>query len=144
MYSPADLPSRIRAAPAKKRKWSEAYGISSSMVIWIGLPVSRHSTLLISSARASIASAILSNAAARSCGVVFRHDSKAVAAAPYARSTSSADDIGACPYTSPVVGSITSYVAPSAAVTASPLMMLEKVSDMGQVKRPQAGASSGH
>ena len=95
MYSPAERPSRIRAAPAKNRKWSDAYGISSDMVSPIGLPVSLHSTALISSTRASIASAILSSASERSLGVVLPQDSNAVAAAAYARSTSSAPDLGA-------------------------------------------------
>ena len=95
MYSPADLPSSTRAAPAKNRKWSEAYGISSDIVSPSGLPVSLHSTALISSTRASIASAILSSAVARSLGVVSPQDSNASAAAVYARSTSSALDIGA-------------------------------------------------
>ena len=36
---PADLPSSIRAAPAKKRIWSTAGGISSLVVSAIGLPV---------------------------------------------------------------------------------------------------------
>ena len=108
MYSPAELPCRTRAAPAKKRKWSEAYGISSDIVRCSGLPVSWHSTSLSSSLRASIAFAILSSAVARSCGVESAQVSKAVAAAAYARSTSSAPDIGAAAYTSPVVGSMTS------------------------------------
>ena len=81
MYSPADLPSSTRAAPAKKRKWSELGGSSSEAVSPIGLPVSLHSTAVISSARASIASAILSSAEARSCGVVSPHASNAAAAA---------------------------------------------------------------
>ena len=45
-------------------------GISSAMVRPSGLPVSRHSTALISSMRASTASAILSSALPRSWGVV--------------------------------------------------------------------------
>ena len=72
------------------------------------MPVSLHSTWLISSTRASIASAILSIAVARSCGVESPQPSKAAAAAAYARSRSSAPDIGAAAYTSPVVGSMTS------------------------------------
>src|SRR5690242_8847439 len=88
-----------------------------------------------------MASAILSSADERSCGVVFRQDSNAVAAAAYARSTSSAPDIGAAPYTSPVVGSMTSYVAPSAASTRCPFTMFLKASGMGQVKRLPPGQS---
>ncbi|UMG94434.1 hypothetical protein MF408_10875 [Nocardioides sp. TF02-7] len=80
-YSPADLPSSSRAAPAKKRKWSELGGSSSSMVSPNGLPVSRTSTRPISSARTSIASAIRSSAVARSLGVASAHPSKAASAA---------------------------------------------------------------
>ena len=108
MYSPADLPSSIRAAPAKKRIWSTAGGISSVMVSPSGLPVLRLSTATNSSARASIASAILSSARWRSDGVVSRHDSNAVAAAAIAASTSAAPETGALANTSPVVGSIRS------------------------------------
>ena len=82
MYSPAERPSRMRAAPAKNRKWSEAYGISSDIVRPSGLPVSLLSTALISSARASMASAILRRAFERSWGVLSPQPSKAAAAAP--------------------------------------------------------------
>src|ERR1700678_2121780 len=44
MYSPADLPSRWRAAPAKKRTWSTRGGISSARVTATGLPVLADST----------------------------------------------------------------------------------------------------
>ena len=108
MYSPAERPSSTRAAPAKNRIWSIAGGISSSVVSPIGLPVSFDSTLTNSSARFSTASAILSSAFCRSLGVVSPQLSNAFAAAEYARSTSSALDIGAAAYTSPVVGSTTS------------------------------------
>ena len=43
MYSPADLPSNILAAPAKNRIWSTIGGISSAIVTWLGLPVLRPS-----------------------------------------------------------------------------------------------------
>ena len=66
------------------------------MVSPSGLPVSRHSTALISSTRDSMASAILSSACARSFGVVSAQASNAASAAAYARSTSSVPDIGAC------------------------------------------------
>ena len=39
MYSPAERPSSIRAAPAKKRIWSTIGGISSLRVSRSGLPV---------------------------------------------------------------------------------------------------------
>ena len=70
MYSPADLPSKSRAAPAKNLKWSDAYGISSDIVSPKGLPVSLHSTALISSIRSSMARAMPSRAFPRSWGVV--------------------------------------------------------------------------
>ena len=60
MYSPPDLPSRIRAAPAKKRIWSTIGGISSDMVSENGFPVFSHSIPASSSAFASITSASFS------------------------------------------------------------------------------------
>ncbi len=59
MYSPADLPSSTRAAPAKKVSTSLAWYISSLMVSDFGLPVSRDSTSTISAARDSTAAASL-------------------------------------------------------------------------------------
>ena len=53
MYSPAERPSSIRAAPAKKRIWSTIGGISSVRVSPIGLPVFSHSAAISSSARSS-------------------------------------------------------------------------------------------
>ena len=78
MYSPADLPSRWRAAPAKNRIWSTSGGISSAMVTATGLPVFSHSTRTRSSARASKASAMRNRARLRSDGVASRHPGKAV------------------------------------------------------------------
>ena len=89
MYSPADFPSRWRAAPAKNRIWSTSGGISSAKVTAIGLPVfwrSRPRTR--SSARASKASAMRNRARLRSDGVASRHSGKAAAAAAMAASTS--------------------------------------------------------
>ena len=77
MYSAAARPSRLRAAPAKKRIWSTIGGISSSMVSWKGLPVFSHSARTRSSARASRASAMRMRARLRSDGVVRRQDVKA-------------------------------------------------------------------
>ncbi len=108
MYSPADRPSSTRAAPAKNRIWSMPGGSSSLAVRPSGFPVSFDSAFTNSSARSSSASAILSSAFCRSAGVVSPQASKALAAAPYAASMSSAPDICACAYTSPVVGSSTS------------------------------------
>ena len=81
MYSPALRPSSSRAAPAKKRIWSSAGGISSLRVSSIGLPVFSHSAAMMSSARSSIASANLSSIRCRSLGVVSRQVSKALDAA---------------------------------------------------------------
>ncbi len=95
MYSPADLPSRWRAAPAKKRIWSTIGGISSDRVTANGLPVFSHSTRTRSSARPSRASAIRNRARLRSDGVASRQPGKAACAAAMAASTSPAPDTGA-------------------------------------------------
>ena len=108
MYSPADRPSSIRAAPAKNLIWSTIGGISSEAVSASGFPVFWDSALTNSSARDSIASAILSRARLRSAGVVSRHPSKAAAAEDTAASTSVSPDTGAVANTSPVLGLISS------------------------------------
>ena len=77
MYSPALLPSRWRAAPAKNRIWSTIGGISSLRVSSIGLPQFSASSAISSSACASTASAMRINASDRSDGVVSPHSSKA-------------------------------------------------------------------
>ena len=79
MYSPDDLPSSTRAAPAKNRIWSTIGGISSDMVRETGLPVFSLSIATSSSAFSSITSASLSSARCRSLGVDQRHFSNAVA-----------------------------------------------------------------
>jgi hypothetical protein len=81
MYSPAALPSRTRAAPAKKRSWSTIGGISSLAVSALILPVFADSIAISSSACASIASAIPSSACCRSLGVVRPHSPNAASAA---------------------------------------------------------------
>jgi hypothetical protein len=96
MYSPALRPSSTRAAPAKNRIWSTEGGISSDLVRATGLPVLRVSASTSSSARASIASAILIMARLRSDGVASRQPSNAFAAACMAASTSWRPDTGAC------------------------------------------------
>ena len=94
MYSPAAMPSRWRAAPAKKRIWSTESMISSSTRVARGLPVSCDSRSANSSARASIASAMRNRASCRSAGVVSPQSSKASAAAAKAASTSAAPETG--------------------------------------------------
>ena len=76
MYSPAERPSSIRAAPAKKRIWSTIGGISSVRVSPSGLPVFSDSAATRSSARSSKASAIFSSAFWRSAGVMSRQAGK--------------------------------------------------------------------
>ena len=56
----------------------------------------------------------------RSDGVASRHPGKAAAAAAMAASTSSAPDTGASRYSSPVLGSTSMDVAPSAVATYFP------------------------
>ncbi len=81
MYSPADLPSRTLAAPAKNRIWSSIGGISSAIVTWWGLPVLRPSAATRSSAAFSTSSANPSSAFWRCDGVVRFHSVNAAAAA---------------------------------------------------------------
>ncbi len=122
MYSAADLPSSMRAAPAKKRIWSHIGGTSSSIVSSRGLPVFCDSIATSSSARSSIASAIRSSARWRSDGVVSRHSSNARALSDSAASMSASRDSAAVAYTSPVLGSTSSLVCPSAAAARAPWM----------------------
>ena len=122
MYSPADLPSSTRAAPAKNRIWSTIGGISSAMVTWLGLPVLRPSAATRTSAALCTSSAKSSSAFCRADGVVRFQSLNAAAAAAYALSTSSAFEIGAVPYFSPVVGSTSDIVAPLTESTSSPPM----------------------
>src|SRR5262249_38291592 len=150
MYSPADLPSRTRAAPAKNRIWSTDGGISSLIVSPMGLPVLRLSTATKSAARDSSASAILRSARWRSDGVVSRHVSKAAAAASIAESTSAGPETGALVYASPVVGSIRSAYEPSFVSTYSPLTklrnLLESLMSLSHVSawRSIAGSPRAH
>ena len=94
-YSPADRPSRIRAAPAKNRSWSTLGGTSSVAATASGLPVLRHSASVSSPARRSTASANRSSARERSAGVLPLQVSNAAAAARMASSTSAAVETGA-------------------------------------------------
>src|SRR5919201_3107198 len=123
MYSPAERPSRTRAAPAKKRRLSEQTGISS-FAYASGLPTFRDSSSASSSACSSIASASFSNDSARSAGVVSSHWGSARFAAWTARSTSAAEARGTSAIVSPVAGLSTSIVSPPAASTHSPPIRL--------------------
>ncbi len=128
MYSPALLPSRLRAAAAKKRIWSTIGGISSERVREIGLPVLRTSSSISSSARDSMASAIRNMASERSDGVESRQLERRGRRLHGLVDVGSARDSGAVAYSSPVTGSITGVVAPSAAGTRLPLTKFEKAS----------------
>jgi hypothetical protein len=97
-------------------------GISSFLKASCGLPALATSSVVNSSARSSIASAIFSSASERSPGVVFAQPSNAARAAATALSTSAAVDSGACAIASPVAGLMTSSVWPSAGSTHSPPM----------------------
>src|SRR5919198_3015736 len=119
MYSPADLPSRIRAAPAKKRMLSAHTG-SSSFAYETGLPTFVDSSSASSSVCSSIASASFSSASPRSPGVVSSHSGSALLAASTARSTSASVPRGTSAIVSPVAGLMTSIVPPSTASTHSP------------------------
>src|SRR5665213_4402616 len=120
MYSPAALPSSTRAAPAKKRIWSTIGGSSSDSVSASGFPVFRDSAATISSARASMASAMRSSARCLTDGVASRQISKPRSAARIARSTSAASDTGAVANTSPVLGSTMPLVTPASVSTYAP------------------------
>ena len=85
-----------------------------------GFPVFSDSARTKSSARSSIASAILSRASCLSAGVVSRHVSKALSATSKALSTSAPLETGASAKTSPVDGLMRSEDRPSEASTYSP------------------------
>src|SRR5881392_2929430 len=119
MYSPEALPSRMRAAPAKKRRLSAQTGISS-LAYESGLPTFTDSSSASSSVCSSIASASLSSASARSPGVVSSHSGSAFFAASTARSTSASVPLGTSAIVSPVAGFRTSIVPPSTESTHSP------------------------
>src|SRR2546423_3659679 len=123
MYSPADLPSRLRAAPAKKRRLSAENGISSREAM-SGLPTFSDSSWESSSACSSITSASLWRSSERSLGVFSSHSGSAACAASTARSTSFALQRGTSAIVSPVAGAITSIVSPEAASASSPPMRI--------------------
>ena len=119
MYSPADFPSRFRAAPAKKRRLSAEKGISSREAM-SGLPTFADSSCASSSACSSMTSASACRSSDRSLGAFSSHSGAAFFAASTARSTSSAPQRGTSAIVSPVAGAITPIVSPEAASTSSP------------------------
>src|SRR6059058_4690635 len=121
MYSPADWPSRCRAAPAKKRRLSAENGISSREAM-SGLPTFSDSSCASSSVCSSITSASRCSSSERSFGVLSSHPGSTFFAASTARSTSSALHRGTSAITSPVAGAITSIVSPETLSAHSPPM----------------------
>src|SRR3954451_1425987 len=120
MYSPDACVWSVRAAPAKKRRLSTTTGISSDFTSSSGLPTLSDSSRANSSAFSSIASAILRSAVARSCGVVYPHESNASYAALTAASTSLGPDFGAVAICSSFAGLRIGSVPCSASPRSSP------------------------
>src|SRR3954470_8909571 len=110
MYSPALFPSRLRAAPAKKRRLSAENGISSREAI-NGLPTLRVSICASSRAFPCTTPASLCSSSERSFGVASSHSGSAFFARSTTSSTSSADMFGTCAIVSAVAGLITSSAA---------------------------------
>src|SRR3990170_3576512 len=111
-YSPPDLPSRWRAAPAKKRRLSMMNGTSAPETE-IGLPTSSASSFVRVSMSASIASARANIIAERSFGGVSNQtSSKAFCAASAARSASSRVPIWTISAVSPFEGLMFGSVSP--------------------------------
>src|SRR3954453_12698007 len=110
MYSPADLPSRFRAAPAKNRRLSAENGISSRETI-SGLPTLLASIWPGSWALSSRICASLKSSSERSFGVASSHSGSAFFARSTTASTSSAVMFGTESIFSAVAGLITSSVA---------------------------------
>ena len=115
------MPSRFRAAPAKKRRLS-AITAGSSFATHHGFPTFCDSSRASSSAFSSITSARPSRSSIRSLGVLPRHSLQAFLAASTARSTSSALELGTSAITSPDAGLRTSIVSPLDDSTKSPPM----------------------
>ena len=119
-YSPVDLPSWTRAAPAKNRMLSVMKGMSAAETE-IGLPTSSASSLAMLSASASIASASFNIIAERSLGGVSNHTSSyALRAAATALSASSRVPICTVPTDSPFAGLMSGSVSPLDESTQSP------------------------
>src|SRR5690348_2565165 len=121
MYSPDDLPSSCRAAPAKKRRLSAENGISSREAM-SGLPTFSDSSCASSSAFSSSTPASACRSSERSFGVFSSQSGSTAFASWTARSTSSAEHFGTSAITSPVAGAITSIVSPLTLSAHSPPM----------------------
>src|SRR5438034_9519077 len=119
MYSPADLPSRLRAAPAKSRRLSAQNGSSSRETI-SGLPTFCDSICASSSALSAITSASFKSSSERSPGVASSHSGSAALARSTTASTSSADMFGTAANLSPVAGLTTSRSALAVVVAMEP------------------------
>jgi hypothetical protein len=103
-YSALALPSRLRAAPAKKETLSMVPGTSKPSVSRIGFPAWRLSILASSPAMVSSSAANLCIAVERSAGVAPAQPGNAAFATATASSTSSTDARVQVATTSPVEG----------------------------------------
>ncbi|CAM5660864.1 hypothetical protein SALBM217S_01497 [Streptomyces griseoloalbus] len=122
MYSPAERPSSIRAAPAKKRIWSTIGGISS-------VRVSPTAVGVLHLGRDEFLGALLEGVRDLQQGLLPLGRGGVAPAGEglgggrhLAASTSACPDSGAVAYASPVAGLTTSVVRPSAASRNSPPM----------------------
>src|SRR3712207_1907293 len=106
-YSALALPSRVRAAPAKKETLSTVPGTSKPWVSRIGLPACRLSAVASSPATASSSAASRCIAVDRSAGVAPAQPGNAAFAAATASSTSSTEARVSVATTSPLEGLVT-------------------------------------
>src|SRR3712207_7065982 len=106
-YSALALPSRVRAAPAKKETLSTVPGTSKPWVSRIGLPACRLSAVASSPATASSSAASRCIAVDRSAGVAPAQPGNAAFAAATASSTSSTEASVSVATTSPFGGVVT-------------------------------------
>src|SRR5882757_10451071 len=122
-YSAVALPSRWRAAPAKKSMLSTLPGTSNSVASRTGLPVWLTSSATSSSACSPASLASLASTADRSAGVAVAHPGNAVRAAATAASTS-AVVARAYSATTPPFAGLTILKSWPAVATAPPLIQL--------------------
>src|SRR5262245_50297385 len=121
MYSPATAPCRLRTAPAKKRKQSEAAGISSCSMRIFGLPVLSASSAAKDSASLSMASANFNRRVERAAGVVRDQVWNAFSAALTAASTWAGVASGSSTIFASVLGLSTASASPAPATNFEPI-----------------------
>ncbi len=111
-YSPEALPSRWRAAPAKKSMLSTLPGTSNSVASRTGLPVWLTSSATRSAVASSASLASLASTADRSAGVAVDHPRRAARAELTAASTSAGCASWYSATGLPVAGLTTAWVGP--------------------------------